>query len=402
MNESPSVHSTQPPSAIDSIVQEDASAARAITNVSELLLHLAEDHIKDIGVLDATSRLVIDAANIDEALVRKGINESKLIEILSPYIGDDPNDFPFDIDERALVENMEWQVKRRDQIRGKGQARRKYPVFTFKPCKIPGGAYNSIIERVFFDNYLAGNEEVAFLRTEFESIAKSLAVNLPKNLGDIIYSYRYRRRLPRLVRETQREGKEWIIRGAGDGKYTFRLSKINRIAHDPAQPVIRILESTPQLIAKYAKKKDEQELLAKIRYNRLIDIFLGVTSFSLQSHLRTKVSGIGQIEIDEFYVGVDCEGNQFVIPVQAKTGSDKLAAVQTEQDIAYCNDKFPNAACRAVSAQFLSATKIAMFELDFYNDSVRKIKERIYELVTAEEFEKLSTQALNTPGESGS
>ena len=50
---------------------------------------------------------------------------------------------------------------------------------------------------------------------------------------------------------------------------------------------------------------DEQALLAKIRYNRLIDIFTGITCYSLQNHLRTTVPNIGQVEIDEIYIGID-------------------------------------------------------------------------------------------------
>src|SRR5271157_4057421 len=35
------------------------------------------------------------------------------------------------------------------------------------------------------------------------------------------------------------------------------------------------------------KFTDEQALLAKVRYTRLIDTFLGITAYSLQNHLRT-------------------------------------------------------------------------------------------------------------------
>jgi len=37
---------------------------------------------------------------------------------------------------------------------------------------------------------------------------------------------------------------------------------------------------------------DEQALLAKLRYNRLLDIFTGVVCYSLQNHLRTNVPGM--------------------------------------------------------------------------------------------------------------
>lgn len=82
-----------------------------------------------------------------------------------------------------------------------------------------------------------------------------------------------------------------------------------------------IPDATPEIIRAYAMD-DEQALLAILRYNRLIDTFLGLTTYSLQNHLRTTVKKIGQIEIDELYVGMDKRGCHYVIPVQAKGGKD--------------------------------------------------------------------------------
>lgn len=84
---------------------------------------------------------------------------------------------------------------------------------------------------------------------------------------------------------------------------------------------------------------DEQALLAKLRYNRLVDIFTGVACYSLQSHLRTHVSGIGQVETDEIYIGVDRRGVHYVFPIQAKGGKDRIGVVQIEQDFAMCAAK---------------------------------------------------------------
>jgi hypothetical protein len=132
---------------------------------------------------------------------------------------------------------------------------------------------------------------------------------------------------------------------------------------------------------------DEQGLLAKVRYNRLIDIFLGVTSYSLQNHLRTSVKGVGQIEIDELYVGLDKFGCHYVIPVQAKGGTDQISAVQTAQDTAWCAQKFPTLRCRAISAQFVSTDQIALFELKIEADQLKVVEERHYKLVPAGELD---------------
>ena len=114
---------------------------------------------------------------------------------------------------------------------------------------------------------------------------------------------------------------------------------------------------------------DEQGLLAKLCYNRLIDIFLGMGCYSLQNHLRTTVQGMGQIETDEIYIGLDKRGVHYVIPVQAKGGKDQLGSVQLEQDIAMC--KFPALMCIPVAAQFMANNLIALFSLNIPTKTFR-------------------------------
>lgn len=242
--------------------------------------------------------------------------------------------------------------------------------------------YDVIIERVFKKHHSAKVDSFQFTRKEFEDTAVELKIELPKNIGDVLYSFRYRKDLPKGIGQTATEGREWIIEGAGRAKYRFRLASANRIVPSTNLVTIKIPDSTPEIISAYAQS-DEQALLAKVRYNRLIDVFLGVTTYSLQNHLRTTVKEIGQIEIDEIYVGVDKYGRQFVIPVQAKGGTDKHGVVQTQQDIACCAEKFPSLICRAISAQFMSDDKIALFELTVEDGDIKVVEERHYQLVAA-------------------
>lgn len=242
--------------------------------------------------------------------------------------------------------------------------------------------YDVIIEQVFNNHYKPKLDSFEFTREEFEKTAAVLKVALPKNIGDVLYSFRYRKDLPKAISKTASQGREWIIEGAGRAKYRFRLASANRIAPSVNLATIKVPDSTPEIITAYAQS-DEQALLAKVRYNRLIDVFLGITTYSLQNHLRTTVKEIGQIEIDEIYVGVDKYGRQFVIPVQAKGGTDKHGVVQTQQDIACCAEKFPTLICRAISAQFMNDDKIALFELTVEKGDVKVIEERHYQLVSA-------------------
>ena len=253
--------------------------------------------------------------------------------------------------------------------------------------------YSQLLEHIFFDKdfgaYKKGIRTIEFEREDLERAANVLRIKLPKNPGDVIYSFRYRTSLPRTILATQPKGTEWVIDGAGRARYRFSLLPSNRILPNPALRAIKIPDSTPEIIGAYALN-DEQALLAKVRYNRLIYVFLGVTAYSLQNHMRTTVKGIGQIEIDEVYVALDRQGVQYVIPVQAKGGKDQLAVVQTKQDLACCAEKFPTLVCRSVSAQFIDVEgkneKIAMFELSVEDGRVVIVEEKHYRLVPSAEI----------------
>ncbi|MEI8325629.1 MAG: endonuclease [Betaproteobacteria bacterium] len=239
-----------------------------------------------------------------------------------------------------------------------------------------------IIEKVFQNHFVKAGESFEFTRDEFENIATALDIKLPKNVGDLIYSFRYRNELPASILKTAKDGREWIIEGAGRARYRFRLVRLNRIIPREELLTIKVPDSTPEIIGAYALG-DEQALLAKVRYNRLVDVFLGITAYSLQNHLRTTVAHVGQIEIDEIYVGLDRHGCQFVVPVQAKGGSDKHGVVQTQQDVALCKQVFGDLVCRPVSAQFMSDQRIAMFDLMVVDDMVKVVDEKHYQLVPA-------------------
>ena len=247
--------------------------------------------------------------------------------------------------------------------------------------------YAVLIEHIFKHHWSLGVHEFEFAREEIETSAASLAIKLPKNLGDIIYSFRFRIRFPIGIVSTQPEGLEWIIEGAGSGRYRFKLVKVQRIL--PRTDLVRVLipDATPELIRAYALD-DEQALLAIVRYNRLIDTFLGLTSYSLQNHLRTTVKGIGQIEIDELYIGLDKRGCHYIIPVQAKGGKDQIGVVQTTQDIRFVEQKFPGLRCRAISAQFMDDGVVALFELTLRDGEIRVVDERHYKLVSADKLDK--------------
>jgi hypothetical protein len=227
-------------------------------------------------------------------------------------------------------------------------------------------------------------KSLAFDREDITRFAAELGIPLPKNLGDVVYSFRHRASLPESIRSQASRDEMWIIRHAGRAKYCFVLVPSVPLLPNPNMVKIKIPDATPGIVAKYALS-DEQALLAKIRYNRLVDIFLGITCYSLQNHLRTTVPDMGQVETDEIYVGLDKKGVHYIVPVQAKAGSGKLSIVQIEQDFGVCRDKFPSLVCRPVGAQLMEQGLIALFEFEEDENGVGISLEKHYELVPPEE-----------------
>ena len=68
--------------------------------------------------------------------------------------------------------------------------------------------YGAIIECVFDQHFKKGVKEFEFTREEFAEAAKALEIVLPKNLGDVIYSVRYRVELPETIKGKAATGNE--------------------------------------------------------------------------------------------------------------------------------------------------------------------------------------------------
>ena len=245
--------------------------------------------------------------------------------------------------------------------------------------------YTRILEAIFARHYKKGVSEIDFERAEFSQVAEELGIILPKNLGDVLYSFRYRNPLPKTITSKAPKGYEWIIRPAGKGKYKLAVVKETAIVPSSVLAETKIPDATPGIITTYSLT-DEQSLLAKLRYNRLIDIFTGLTCYSLQNHLRTTLRDGSQVETDEIYIGLDKRGAHYVLPVQAKGGRDKIGIVQIEQDFELCSIKFPGLVCRAIAAQFMVHNLIALFEFEQTKDGIKVSSEKHYRLLRSDEL----------------
>lgn len=253
--------------------------------------------------------------------------------------------------------------------------------------------YIKIIRKLFEEKWREGSSEFDWKREDLSRIAGVLGVKEPKNLGDNIYSIRHgRQELPDEILNRAPNGRAWVLLPNGKSAYRFVLAERAFLEPDLAKQPIKIPDSTPQIVAHYAKN-DEQAVLARIRYCRLVDIFMGLASFQLQSHMRTSIAHFNgaQTELDEVYVGVDGNGTQFVIPIQAKGDGERVGAVQIITDHYTCLEKFPGMIGRTLAAKTVKVESIEGFGQIFtialieatvaqgYN--VRKVREEHFQLV---------------------
>ncbi len=245
------------------------------------------------------------------------------------------------------------------------------------------GKYKATILAIFGRGYKRGRSEVPFTRTQVSELSGGEI----KNLGDLLYHFRYRGKLPSEITDTVKLPAGWIIVPRGISKYALVVHPNGgRLQPDLARQEIFIPDATPEIIAANARK-DEQALLAKVRYNRLVDIFTGVTAESLQNHYRTNIEDYGQIEVDDMYVGIDKAGRQYFMPLEAKGRGGDLSVIQIGQNIACGTKQFKHLILRPLGAKFLADGSIAMFEFNVTKewDKIKKIEERRYKLVPANE-----------------
>ncbi len=246
--------------------------------------------------------------------------------------------------------------------------------------------HRKLLDDIFFTHYKKGQTELSFLKEDIVTTAARLDVLIPKNVPDMIYEFRSRGGKSQRIVDTEPKGFLWIIRGAGKGKYKFALVKYFSFAPQKGAVETKLPDATPGVIVRYAWD-DEQAVLAKIRFNRLIDIFTGLTCYSLQSHFKTSDPDVGQFETDEIYIGIDKRGVHYVIPVEAKGEKDELGIVQIENNFSIGRKpKFKGLICKPIGAQFSKNGPIVLQEFAMIDNEIRLASEKHYRLVPPNEL----------------
>jgi hypothetical protein len=131
--------------------------------------------------------------------------------------------------------------------------------------------YKQIILTIFNNHYEPGTERFSFARSELLAAAAKLGLKLESgenddsatsNVGDVVYTYRFRREFPKEILSTAPQGKMWIITGRGDGLYEFRLIMTPNLNADPSVFITKVHDATPEIVRRFALNDEQQFWLA--------------------------------------------------------------------------------------------------------------------------------------------
>jgi hypothetical protein len=152
-----------------------------------------------------------------------------------------------------------------------------------------------------------------------DDLVRKKKIDRIKNIPDIKYTYDARRGFPP---EISRRG-EFAIVGKGKSKYEFvKLARPNLIRLPEDLPctvsTTIVVDDTPELV-RNVLGEDEQATMTRVHSNNLIGRVTGFRVYRVQGHERTTVHSLGQIEVDEVYVGTNGT-HRYVLPISAKGG----------------------------------------------------------------------------------
>src|ERR1700730_13486978 len=83
--------------------------------------------------------------------------------------------------------------------------------------------YQAILVKIFSNHGGSNKKDFLFERDEIRTVANQLKIQLPKNIGDVLYSQRYRAEWHEAIKSAIPKGHDLVILPAGKSRYRFKL-----------------------------------------------------------------------------------------------------------------------------------------------------------------------------------
>ncbi|MCX6049954.1 MAG: hypothetical protein NT075_33060 [Chloroflexi bacterium] len=157
------------------------------------------------------------------------------------------------------------------------------------------------------------------------------------------------------------------------------------VAPSPLWAKSKVVDLTPTNINEF-DLNEKQLLLARIRYNRLIDFFTGCDCFSLQRNDQITDTNTNKIENIEIYFGTRARDGQFIIPVKSFDRQEKILVRKISQDFTAYEAEFPTLHCIPIAAQWMEEHTLALFSFSRRYDGFWLSEEKHYQLMSPTEL----------------
>ena len=147
-------------------------------------------------------------------------------------------------------------------------------------------------------------------------------------------------------------------------------------------------DAVPAIVSAYAIDRD-QLLLAKVRHNRLLDLALGMVSYSLGSVRQALVPRTAPVDVDELYVGLRDFDPPCIVPVMIQRSDDPINAPRLGQVESFCRHLYPSLTPRFMAVQFVpdeDHEAVVLFDLIRRGNEVKLQDEKQYRLVPADQI----------------
>lgn len=227
----------------------------------------------------------------------------------------------------------------------------------------------------FFIDYLMKNSfvdsltPISFERTDILDVCKNEFGEAPKNLGDIVYSLRYRLDYLSNYDYLLEKDYTWTLLSTGIGQYELAPLKKLRLPNLESENVLYVDDQTPAHIHKLRPLND-QSLLMKVIQNGILNEFLQDDLMFLQAHHKVNLNNWGQAEID----GILASNNSsHLYLIEVKGYTEVIGWPQMIQLKMYAQQNHPDVLFTPVFIQSHRDWSFSVVQFD-YKNSFPKVK----------------------------
>ena len=241
---------------------------------------------------------------------------------------------------------------------------------------------DALVEQLFHQGYREGVQRIPFYTKDLGALSQPLGGASIEEIESILEGFENKsNRLPASIRRTQPAGAKWFVCKITEETFEFRLLPIIDTTPRSGLGTTDILDATPNIVTDNIVST-RHLLSVTIRYNRLVDSFLGIDTHLFKSYSGTSTEDTSDPKIDDLYLGTDEAGKDYAVPVLVETANQKIHRQQIDSSFALCRKILPNLACVAVVARFFGNSNIALLKFKQQDGTAVISEERHYRLMS--------------------